>query len=161
MKCYLVRHGQAVDADDWTGTDAERPLTDKGRTRMERAAATLAALDLDVDAVVTSPLLRARQTAAILARALRREDRLTEDPRLGGGFGPEALAAILAEHGAAAALMLVGHEPGMSTTVEALCGGTVAFKPGSIACIELARPSSKHGMLLWFAPAKMLAALAT
>lgn len=159
MKCYLVRHGQAVDATAWPRSDDERPLTDKGRTRMERAATSLATLDLEIEAIVASPLLRARQTAEIIARELRLAGRLTQDARLGGRFGPESLAEILAEHATAGAVMLVGHEPGMSTTIESLCGGAVAFKPGSVACIELARPSSVHGMLLWLAPAKMLAAL--
>ncbi|HEY3886870.1 MAG TPA: phosphohistidine phosphatase SixA [Vicinamibacterales bacterium] len=157
MKCYLVRHGQAVDADAWPGADAERPLTEKGRARMERAAAALAALDLDLDAILTSPLLRAKQTATIIARALHAESSLREDARLGGGFGPEALAAILSDHADADAVMVVGHEPGMSTTVETLCGAATVFKPGSIACVELARATSKRGMLLWLAPAKLLA----
>jgi phosphohistidine phosphatase len=159
MKCYLVRHGQAVDAATWPGADDQRPLTEKGRTRMARAAASLGALELELDAIVASPLLRARQTAEIIARELGLAGRLTRDARLGGRFGPESLAEILADHATAGAVMLVGHEPGMSTTVASLCGGAVAFKPGSVAGIELARSSSAHGMLLWFAPAKMLAAL--
>ena len=159
MKCYLVRHGQAVDAAEWPGADDERPLTDKGYTRMQRAATALAALDLEIEAIVASPLLRARQTAEVIARELRLTDRLARDARLSGRFGREQLAEILAEHDRADAVMLVGHEPGMSTTVAALTGGTVAFKPGSVACIELARPSSAHGILEWFAPAKLLASL--
>jgi len=127
---------------------------------MERAAKALAALDLEIDALVTSPLLRAKQTAVILAHRLRLEDRLVEDPRLGGGFATHVLSQILAEHPDAAGIMLVGHEPAMSRTVSDLVGGaTVDFKPGSVACIDLPRATSVRGTLLWFAPAKVLAEL--
>ena len=160
MLCFLVRHAQAADAATWPGADGERPLTDKGRARMERAAKALAALDLDVDAVVTSPLVRAKQTAAIVAKRLRLDDRLTEDARLAEGFGVAQLHAILVEHGDANGVVLVGHEPSMSGLVAELVGGaTVDFKPGSVACIDLPRPNSVRGTLVWFAPAKLLAAL--
>lgn len=160
MLCYLVRHAQAVDAATWPGADGERPLTDKGRARMERAAKALAALDLEVDALVTSPLLRARQTAAIVAKRLRLDDRLTEDARLGGGFAVAELHDILVAHGDADGVMLVGHEPSMSRLIADLVGGaTLDFKPGSVACIDLPRPNSVRGTLVWFAPAKVLAAL--
>lgn len=160
MLCYLVRHAQAADAATWPGTDAERPLTEKGRARMERAAKALATLELEIDALVTSPLLRAKQTAAIVAKRLGLADRVAEDPRLADGFGVAQLHAILIEHGDAAGVMLVGHEPSMSRLVAELAGGAaVAFKPGSVACIDVPRPNSVRGMLVWFAPAKMLAAL--
>ena len=124
---------------------------------MERAAKALGELSLDVDAIVTSPLLRAQQTAAILARRLRCEERLVADPRVGGGFGPRALTEILIEHGEAGAVMLVGHEPAMSRIVADIVGGTVEFKPGTIARIDLPRPTSVHGTLAWRPPAKVLA----
>ena len=57
-------------------------------------------------------------------------------------------------------LLLVGHEPSMSRLIAELAGGAnVDFKPGSVACIDLPRPNSVHGTLVWFAPAKVLAAL--
>ena len=125
---------------------------------MERAAKTLAAWGLDLDVIVTSPLLRAKQTAAIVAEQFRLRDRLVEDARLGGGFGPVILADVLAEHGAANAVMLVGHEPAMSRIVGQIVGGAaVEFKPASLACIELALPSSAHGTLNWLIPADVLA----
>jgi phosphohistidine phosphatase len=161
MLCYLVRHAQAEDAGTWPGADADRPLTEKGRARMERAAKALAALDLGIDALVTSPLLRAKQTAAIVAKRLGHATRLREDARLADGFGLALLHAILVEHGDASAVMLVGHEPSMSRLVAELAGGAaVAFKPGTVACIDLPRPNSVQGTLIWFAPAKVLAALA-
>ena len=158
MKCYLLRHGQAVDADAWQGSDFDRPLTAKGKTRVERAAKALAAWGLDLDVIVTSPLLRAQQTAAIVAEGLRFGGRIVEDARLGGGFGPVVLADVLAVHGAANAVMLVGHEPALSRIVGQLVGGgNVEFKPASLACVELAQPWSDRGTLNWLIPAEVFA----
>jgi len=157
MRCYFLRHGTAADAATWPGADADRPLTDKGQARIERLASALAALEPAFDAIVTSPLLRAKQTATIVAKALRQRERLVEDPRLGAGFGPAALADVLADHRGAGALLLVGHEPGMSQTIGRLIGGAeLAFKPGSLACVDLPDPSTARGSLVWLVPAKVL-----
>jgi phosphohistidine phosphatase len=161
VRCYFLRHGAATEPEDFEGSDFDRPLTDAGRERMTRAAKALSALDLKLDAVVTSPLLRAKQTAAIVAKALHLERRLIEDTRLGGGFGPGRLGEILRDHRDARALLLVGHEPGMSDTVGHLVRAAgIAFKKGTIACVELPEPSSSSGELLWLLPAKILAAFA-
>lgn len=158
MRCYFLRHGLAVDASEWSGADFDRPLTGDGRERMTRAAKTIAALRLKLDVIVTSPLVRAKQTATIVAKRLKLEDRLLADARLGGGFGVGALAEVLAEHRAAEAVMLVGHEPDMSRTVGELVGGaTIDFKPGSLACVNVPEPASLEGELLWLIPAKVLA----
>ncbi|MBV8149574.1 MAG: histidine phosphatase family protein, partial [Candidatus Eremiobacteraeota bacterium] len=69
MIVYFVRHGAAVDAQEWSGSDDNRPLTQKGRDRMERVGERLEDLEIEADAIVTSPLLRAKQTAEILAEA--------------------------------------------------------------------------------------------
>lgn len=158
MKCYFVRHGSAVDAGAWNGADFDRPLAPEGRERMTRAAKTFALLHPEIDVVVTSPLLRAKQTAKTLAKRLELDDRLVEDARLGGGFGMAALAEILAEHAAADGLVLVGHEPAMSRTVGELVGSAdIEFKPGSVACVRIPDPANLRGTLLWLAPAKILA----
>jgi phosphohistidine phosphatase len=158
MRCYFLRHGAAVEPEDFDGSDFDRPLTDDGTKRMTRAATAMAALDLKIDVIVTSPLVRAKQTAAIVARALRLEARLIEDERVGGGFDPGRLADVLADHRNAKALMLVGHEPGMSRTVGHLVGGAgIDFKKGSLACVNLPNPASLQGDLVWLIPAKVLA----
>ena len=158
MRCYFLRHGLAVEADDWSGSDFDRPLTGEGRARMRRAAKAMAALRLEIDVIVTSPLLRAKQTAAIVAKELQLHDRLVEDERLGGEFGSDRLADILAEHRRANAVMLVGHEPGMSRTIGHLVGGAgIEFKKGSLACVNVPNPSILQGELVWLIPAKVLA----
>lgn len=157
MELYFLRHGIAADADG--SGDAARPLTSEGKERMRREAATLKAIGLDVDVVVTSPLVRARQTAEIVAEALDLRKRVVEDPRLGPGFDPERLAGILADHRDAGSVLLVGHEPTFSRTIAQLIGGDVALdvKKGSLARVDLPDPKRLRGTLVWLVPPKVLA----
>ena len=157
MRCYFLRHGIAADREEWRGPDADRPLTDDGRKRMIREAKTMAALELGLDVIVTSPLVRAKQTAAIVAAKLDLRDRLVEDGDAGLDFDRGRLARILKKHPSADAVMLVGHEPSMSETLGDLIGGArIDFKKGSLACVDLDEPSSLHGVLLWVLPPKVL-----
>ena len=157
MKCYFLRHGIAFDQDAWRGPDFDRPLTDDGRERMAREAKTFSRLELDLDAILTSPLVRAKQTAALAAAALNMDGQLVEDARLGPGFNAVALAQILHDYPAAEALMFVGHEPGMSQTIGDLTGARVDFKKGSLACVDLPASGSLRGALVWLLPPKFLA----
>lgn len=158
MKCYFLRHGLAVDAGEWSGADFDRPLTPQGHERMTLAAKTIANLGVNVDVILTSPLVRAVQTATIVAKRLKLQDRLVEDARLAGGFGLSTFAEILAERRTLDAILLVGHEPGMSRTAGELVGGAnIDFKPGSLACVDVPDPASLGGTLLWLVPAKILA----
>lgn len=161
MRCYFLRHGIAVDPEDWGGDDSSRPLTGEGIQKMERAARTIAGLELQLDAIVTSPLVRARQTAEIVAKELNVRDRLVESASLGLDFDPEHLASVLKEHSGANAIMFVGHEPSMSHTIGHLIGDArVEMKKGSLACVDLLDASSLNGELLFLLPPKVLAAKA-
>jgi phosphohistidine phosphatase len=157
MKCYFLRHGVAVEPDEWQGSDSDRPLTREGRARMEREAKAIAKLSLDVDCIVTSPLLRARQTAEILAARLDLRDRLVEDARLAAGFNPQRLREILEAHVDARSIVLVGHEPTMSATIGRLIGdASIELKKAALACVELTGGSAA-GTLLFLIPPKLLA----
>ncbi len=158
MRCYFLRHGLAGDPGRWQGPDAERPLTDEGRERMAREAKTIDELGLGLDAIVTSPLVRAKQTAQIVAERLKMNDRLIEDARVGLDFDASHLTSILADHSSASAIMLVGHDPSMSETIGALIGGgRVELKKGALACLDVPDPSAPHASLVWLAPPKLLA----
>jgi phosphohistidine phosphatase len=158
MKCYFLRHGLAGDSSEWKGRDFDRPLTSAGCERMGREAKTIDDLALDLDCIVTSPLVRARQTAEIVAQRLGLRKKLVEDERLAGGFNAERLAEILQAHADADALMLVGHEPTMSATIGRLIGGAhIELKKGALACVEIADPASPRGTLLALIPPKVLA----
>jgi phosphohistidine phosphatase len=158
MDCYFLRHGTAVQPDGWSGSDADRPLTPEGVQRMEREARAIAQLSLDLEAIVTSPLLRAKRTAEIVAARLKMSDRLVEDDRLADGFDVKQLADILSAHAGAESIMFVGHEPSMSATIGELVGGaTVDLKKGGLARVAIADAQSMSGTLVWLIPPKLLA----
>lgn len=136
MNLYFLRHGLAEEREVWEGSDFDRPLTKKGKDRMKRSAEKIAELELGLDTVITSPLKRAYETAEIVADQLE-DCRLKEDQRLGPGFNAAMLERILGEYSDAEALMLVGHEPDFSQTIEELTGGRVVCKKGSLARVDL------------------------
>lgn len=157
MLCYFLRHGPAGDAAKWSGSDFDRPLTQDGIKRIAREAKTISALELALDAIITSPLLRARRTAEIVADELELRDSLRQDDRVGLGFSAARLAEILRDHPGAQNVMLVGHEPAMGCTVgELIGGGEVDFKKGALACVEISRDAPLAGRLLWLASPKLL-----
>ncbi|HET6276484.1 MAG TPA: histidine phosphatase family protein [Candidatus Cybelea sp.] len=160
MQVYFLRHGIAVDPEAWSGSDFDRPLTREGCDRMEREAKAIDELSLDLDCIVTSPLLRAKQTASIIAARLGMRSVIVEDPRLAGGFNLERLRAILTAHPGVSALMLVGHEPSMSETIgHAIGAASIELKKAALAGIEISSPSAPRGMLLFLIPPKVLVAL--
>lgn len=156
MKLYFLRHGEAGDPAQWEGNDAERPLTDDGQRRMVLEAETMRSLELGVDRILTSPLLRALQTAEIVAAQLKRKDRLVKDPRLDVDFSPERLAEILRENRDVRDLMLVGHEPSMSAAIGSLTGGRVELKKGGLARAEVPDPAQLSGELEWLLTPRVL-----
>jgi phosphohistidine phosphatase len=158
-KLYFLRHGEAADAGAWPGDDFHRPLTGEGRERMTLEAGAIARLDLALDAIATSPLVRARQTAAIVADALQLHDKLVEDERLGANFDFHLLADILHDHRTARALMLVGHEPSFSAVIGRLIGSAaVNVKKGSLARVDLSGTAELKGELVWLVPPRVLLA---
>jgi phosphohistidine phosphatase len=152
-RLYFLRHGLAADRGEWTGDDFERPLTARGKALMVREAETIAQLDLQLDLILTSPLVRALQTARIVAEALGMQEHLLADERLAPGFDTPALAEMLKERSDLSALMLVGHEPDFSETIGALIGGgRVVCKKGSLARVDLPDDGSLAGELVWLIP---------
>ena len=160
MNCYFLRHEIAVEPDEWTGRDFDRPLTHDGIERMKFEARAIAALSLQLDVIVTSPLLRARQTAEIVADRLKLRDEIVEDERLANGFDAKRLSEILGEHDKAEAIMLVGHEPTMSATIGRIVGDAqVELKKGAFAGVALSDASATRGTLSCLIPPKVLTQL--
>ena len=95
MDLYFLRHGDAGDARAWKGDEIARPLTAAGVEQVKRVASTIAALNLGLDLVISSPFLRAHQTAEIVVHALKPAVALTDDDRLAPGFGRHELSHIL------------------------------------------------------------------
>ena len=157
MILHLLRHAHAGDSTTWPGPDAERPLTKKGRDQATRLGRFLATNGIRPDAIMSSPKVRAQQTAEIVATALDLTVRL--DERLGDGYDLADLARIV-EDSRVAAPMLVGHDPDLSFALAGLCAARgLTMRKGSLATIELRgsfTPGS--GILRWLVPPDLLAA---
>lgn len=153
LQLYLLRHADAGDSSLWTGVDAERPLSKKGRRQAKALARTLKDLRLRVDAVLSSPLVRAAETARPVAKALG-VDVLT-DERLGYDFGPQQLAALIGQLGPGMRrLVLVGHDPGFTEVASLLVGAPIPMAKGALARIDLAEREVRAGAgdLRWLLP---------
>ncbi|MBV9233267.1 MAG: histidine phosphatase family protein [Candidatus Eremiobacteraeota bacterium] len=156
MHCYFLRHGIAVDATRWHGTDDDRPLTEDGCKRMEREAGAIAQLLPGVEVIVTSPLLRARQTAQFVARRLGLSD-VVEDARVAHGFNARSCKEILTQHSGTESVLFVGHEPTMSAAIGTLIGrGNVEMKKAALAAVDLPEATSGAGTLIFLIPPKVL-----
>lgn len=158
MKLYFLRHGKAANRAEWQGRDADRPLTPEGEEVMRREVEALRAMDLALDLIVASPLVRARRTAEIVAGGLGLGGRLVVDERLAPGFDVGRLEQLLADHALGArAVMVVGHEPDFSETVAALIGGgDVVMKKGGLARVDVAAPAAGGGRLDWLLTPSLL-----
>jgi phosphohistidine phosphatase len=123
---WLLRHGDAQDGTP----DAERPLTEKGRDQARAVGRALKALGVELDACLTSPKVRAADSARIVCESLGVEPQL--EPKLAGGpFDAAALAAGLGDD-----VLMVGHDPDFSMAVHSLTGAQVRMKKGGLAGIE-------------------------
>jgi phosphohistidine phosphatase len=124
---WLLRHGDAAEGSP----DAERPLTDKGREQSRAAGAALKALGIEIDACMTSPKVRAADTARLACEQLGGVEPQLEPKLSGGPFDAEALAAGLGDD-----VLLVGHDPDFSTAVHDLTGAQVRMKKGGLAGVD-------------------------
>jgi phosphohistidine phosphatase len=123
---YLLRHGDAERGD---GDDATRRLTAKGEAQSETAGRALAALEAAIDVCLTSPKVRAADTARLACAALGIEPELAEELS-GGGFDSLSLATGRDE------VMLVGHEPDFSNEIARLTGAKAKLRKGGLAIID-------------------------
>ena len=161
---FIVRHAIAAERSDKWPDDTKRPLTHEGAARMRKAAEGLAALGVEADAVITSPLVRAEQTADILVKSLSGEARLLTTPALAPGGSPAAVVEAIAALSKGRSLVVVGHEPGLGELAAWLTGARqpVPFRKGGACRIDVADwpATAKSGTLIWLATPKMLRALA-
>lgn len=161
MKLLLLRHAPAEPADAAGGVDEARHLTRRGRRRFKKAARGLASVVPRPEALWSSPLIRALETAEIAAKAWG--DVLpTPEPLLAGG-APGALMRALEDHPAAhsddAVIALVGHEPDVSALLGHLLGGSsegLSFKKGGAALVDVPDFKVPVAQLLWFLPPRLL-----
>jgi phosphohistidine phosphatase len=159
LELYLVRHGVAAERGADYPDDSKRPLTSDGIARMRKEAKALAALGVDFDLIVSSPLVRTKQTADILAQAAPSQPSVTTSDSLAPAGTPTAVFQELSKHMRKARIALVGHEPNIGELAARLIGSRtpVEFKKGAICRIDFeVFPPKGHGHLRWFVTPRML-----
>jgi phosphohistidine phosphatase len=158
FELYFFRHGIALDKEDPSvTTDAARPLTEDGIRKTRAAAEGLKRMEIPFDRILTSPWLRAIQTASILSEVLYLSP-AQELPELAGDKTPDDLLDALAKHHGKRTL-LVGHEPLLSATVVQLLGGDWILdlkKAGCCAVLVDGLPARKSAALLWSVTSRQL-----
>lgn len=153
MKLYIVRHGIAIDrTDPACPPDAARPLTPKGEAKTRSAARGLEELEIRPQVMLTSPLLRAVQTAEIFCEVLgynvsrlRRTDQLLPESKPAGLFGE--LARLKVKE-----VMCFGHAPNVDAVIAAACDCSHAFtqlKKSGVALLEFGSFDPPKALLQW------------
>jgi phosphohistidine phosphatase len=163
MELMLFRHGIAESYGS-EGTDASRRLTDEGKVKTAQAGRGLARIATAPQVMLTSPLVRARQTAEILAPIFGCQPQVCE--ALGYGSVTDIIQQ-LARH-SEASVLLVGHEPTLSQTAEMLCTGRargfIVLKKAGCICLEAridAEGDSAAALMKWVATSKLLRSMDT
>ena len=159
---YLIRHGLAAERGEAWPDDAKRPLTERGMSRSRKGARGLARLGVSLDIVLTSPLVRTRQTAEIVAAAFDPRPPLVNVDGLAPGGSYQAVLADLEKQSKRARIALVGHEPGIGELAARLIGTRhpVEFKKGAVCRIDVETlPPAGPGSLRWFLTPKILRSL--
>jgi phosphohistidine phosphatase len=155
MLLGIIRHGIAEDPTAWTGhEDAARRLTSDGEHKMTSAAAGIRRLEIRPDVVITSPLTRCAQTAAIVAQATGSSVRPHDALR--PGATTDAILGVLSDHPDAACIVICGHQPDLSYLTEELTGGIVDYRRGMLGMIDLAALRPRGGRLVALYPPKSL-----
>ncbi len=163
MQLLVFRHGIAQDISE-AGSDENRALTEDGIQKTRKAALGLAKLIDRPDVILTSPLVRARQTADILGEVLHSEPRVLKAL----AYGPAGAVIGQLRRRREETVIVVGHEPTLSQVVEMLLTGNepshfVQMKKAGCACVDTPLPD--HGVigggrLLWLATPRMLRGMA-
>lgn len=156
LSIYLLRHAHAGDAAAWDGPDSERPLSAKGRRQAQQLATFLADRAFAPDAIITSPKVRARQTAEVVADALGMG--VVADDRLAGALDIDVLSALLDRAGGTS-MLLVGHDPDFSDLAATITGAAyLPLRKGALARIDTSLPIQPgSGILRWLLPPDLLA----
>jgi phosphohistidine phosphatase len=154
---HLLRHAHAGDSFKWSGPDDERPLSDKGRAQSERLGRLLASAGFRPDAILTSPRVRAAQTARLVAAALDLPVEVVDE--LAGPLDVGDLDRLLASARNPRRPLLVGHDPDFSELAAALCGvSQLPMRKGALVRIDVNRPlADGGGVLRWLLPPDLLA----
>jgi phosphohistidine phosphatase len=159
LELYLIRHGIAAVRGEEYPDDSKRPLTSDGIARLKKEVKALDALDVTFDQIVTSPLVRTRQTADVLAEVLKGKPPVVTSDALAPAGAPAAVVQEILRHARKPRLALVGHEPNLGELAAQLLGAKapLGFKKGGVCRIDFdVLPPKGVGTLRWFATPWML-----
>jgi phosphohistidine phosphatase len=158
LDLYLLRHADAGDPYAWKGEDAARPLSGKGRRQAERLGAHLARIGLQVDVILSSPKLRALETATIVGDAIGAKPEIED--RLGQALSIGVLNDLLGRRarGPDGSALLVGHDPDFSELLAELLGvDDLPLRKGALARLEAEQPLTPAGATIrWIVPPDLL-----
>ena len=151
MRLYLVRHAEAIEKSPEMD-DAIRHLTAKGRGQFQKTARTVSRREIDPDFILTSPLVRAVQTAEILAQVMEFRGELAVAPELAHGFDREGLSSVIDRYRPAKRLVLVGHEPDLGALAGELLGQhATSLKKGAALCLKFNPLTDTPATFCWVA----------
>jgi phosphohistidine phosphatase len=160
---YLIRHGLAAERGEEYPDDSKRPLTNGGISRLRKEAKALDELGVAFDHIITSPLVRTRQTADIFAESLKGKPSVSHSDALAPAGTSTAVIQELAKHMRKGRIALVGHEPNIGELAGRLIGARMPleFKKGAICRIDFeVFPPKGIGQLRWFVTPRMLREIA-
>lgn len=156
MELLLMRHADAVDG---YGNDFNRVLSDKGRKQAEKMGDWLKEIKMQPDIVITSPLIRAMETAKIVTDRFGARAAARTDERLACGMTPDDAASLIHETvNPGDTIMLVGHAPDLGILTSYLIGateGTVEMRKSAIACLQVDRMGRAGSILRWLITPKL------
>lgn len=156
MTLYFVRH---AEADPDRSADFERRLTAKGREQAERVGKFCRRHELFPELLITSPVVRAKETAEILTKNIGEDIQIVESRVLACGMSPDELVGELTAYARFSRVMLTGHEPDFSRAIAYFLGMTspeaIKVRKASLTCLELPRIAAGAGQLQFFLPARL------
>jgi phosphohistidine phosphatase len=164
MDCILLRHGIAVERDEWKGSEGDRPLTERGAKRVAQAAAGLSRLGVQPTHVFSSPLIRAIETAKIVHHLLRVGSAMQVVDELLPNASPQRLLSIIRKLPSESCMLCIGHEPQLGIAASVFLSGRVSasfpLKKAGACLIELPIPAKPgQGILRWWLTPSQLKAL--
>lgn len=151
MEIYFLRHGDAEDKKE-EGKDEDRPLTSKGAAVIRDVCRKLKGRLKALDLIITSPMLRARQTADIAANVFKCGDKIKNTDNLLPAAPPSTLLEELASYKEAGSLLLVGHQPQLGECIAYLTGARpeeTGLKKGGCALVSTDALKASGGRLIW------------
>ncbi|MBI4547219.1 MAG: phosphohistidine phosphatase SixA [Ignavibacteriae bacterium] len=164
MEIYIVRHAVAVPRGTEGYPNDDRPLTEEGIQKMKATARGIAEIIGKVDVIISSPLIRAHDTAKIVAKALKYKSKIDLSKEFLPGNSQNSVLDFLVKFKNKKNIMLVGHEPDVGVLASTLLGSNrplIAMKKGAVCRIDVAElPLKEPGKLIWHLTPKQLRALA-